>query len=181
MFRAASGAADKTNSTAWNAINEMLDSETWKKDIANDKKLKGIVDEMRNGWNQWAGKEDGGALAGGKPEEKQGSSVWNPRLPFRITIKTNFDENWFKRKYKSGMLNGIINAVKTSAMARSAGTAAASNPEGHPEWQSGHKFTADEMLPADVKKLDSIRWKMTNKVAKDYVTYLLGWKRKKTA
>ena len=35
------------------------------------------------------------------------------------------------------------------------------------------------MEPSEKKKLDSIQWKMTNKVVKDYITYLLGWKRKK--
>ncbi len=44
---------------------------------------------------------------------------------------------------------------------------------------SGHKYTADEMLPQDKKKLDSLQWKMTNKIAKDYISFLLGWTRKK--
>ena len=46
---------------------------------------------------------------------------------------------------------------------------------------SGHKFNSDTMEPSDKRKLDGIQWKMTNKVAKDYVTYLLGWKRRKEA
>ena len=44
---------------------------------------------------------------------------------------------------------------------------------------AGHKYTADEMLPQDERKLDSISWKMTNKVAKDYISMLLGWSRDK--
>lgn len=35
------------------------------------------------------------------------------------------------------------------------------------------------MTDADKRKLDGIKWKMTNKIASDYITYLLGWKRKK--
>ena len=35
------------------------------------------------------------------------------------------------------------------------------------------------MLPQDKRKLDSLQWKMTNKVAKDYVALLLGWSRPK--
>lgn len=42
---------------------------------------------------------------------------------------------------------------------------------------AGHEYKADEMLPQDKRKLDSIKWKMTNKVAKDFITYLLGWSR----
>lgn len=35
------------------------------------------------------------------------------------------------------------------------------------------------MLPAEKRKLDSLQWKMTNKVAKTFITYLLGWSRAK--
>ena len=70
------------------------------------------------------------------------------------------------------MLNGIIRAVKTAAAAQTVGTNAQSSI-------SGHKWSYDEMEPSEKKKLDSIQWKMTNKVVKDYITYLLGWKRKK--
>lgn len=153
----------------------MLDGDPWKEEIQKDKNLKGIVDNLRNGWNSWAGGEDGAAIAGGNPQKtEKGRTDWNPKLPFKIDITTHFDENWFKRKYKSGILNGIVNAVKTQAMKRSVGTAAQSS-------MSGHVYNADTMEPGDKRKLDSIQWKMTNKVAKDYITYLLGWSRKKEA
>jgi len=42
------------------------------------------------------------------------------------------------------------------------------------------KFGQDIMQPEDEKKLDSMKWKMTNKVAKDYISLLLGYSRKKT-
>ena len=46
---------------------------------------------------------------------------------------------------------------------------------------SDHKYTKDEELNASEKsKLDKLKWKMTNKVAKDYISLLLGWSRKKT-
>ena len=35
------------------------------------------------------------------------------------------------------------------------------------------------MEDSDKRKLDSLQWKMTNKVAKDYISMLLGWTRKK--
>ena len=45
---------------------------------------------------------------------------------------------------------------------------------------SDHKYTKDEELNASEKsKLDKLKWKMTNKVAKDYIRLLLGWTRTK--
>lgn len=46
---------------------------------------------------------------------------------------------------------------------------------------SGKKFDSETMTALDKMKLDGLQWKMTNKVAKDYVAYLLGWSRKKEA
>ena len=58
-------------------------------------------------------------------------------------------------------------------MAHSANTAAASD-------KSGHKYTQnDDLEGGELRKLDSIKWKMTNKVAKDFVTIFCGWSRKK--
>lgn len=90
----------------------------------------------------------------------------------RIDIHTDFNETWFKRKFKSGFLNKMIFAIKTDAMSRAHKT----GKEGD---MAGHKYTADEMLPQDKRKLDSLQWKMTNQVAKDYISMLLGWSRKK--
>ena len=90
----------------------------------------------------------------------------------RIDIHTDFNETWFKRKFKSGFLNKMIYAIKTDAMSRSQN----SGKEGD---MAGHKYTADLMEPSDKRKLDSLQWKMTNKVAKDYISMLLGWSRKK--
>ena len=43
-----------------------------------------------------------------------------------------------------------------------------------------HKYVKDEMLPEEEKKLQKIQWKMTNKVANDFVSLLMGWTRDKT-
>lgn len=67
----------------------------------------------------------------------------------------------------------MIMGLKTSAMA-SYGTGGQSIDK-----MAGHKYTTDEMLPQDIKKLDKIQWNMTNKVAKDYISLLLGWSRDK--
>ena len=92
----------------------------------------------------------------------------------RITIKTDFNDDWYKHKFKSGLLNKMIFAIKTDAMSRTSPTVKANDTN-----RVGHKYTADEMLPEEKRKLDSIRWRMTNKDAKDFVTQLLGWSRKK--
>jgi hypothetical protein len=101
------------------------------------------------------------------------SDAWNPYQACRIDIHTNFDANWFKRKFKSGLLNKLIFAIKTDARSHLSDGAKARDP------MANHKYTADEMLPQDTKKLDGIQWKMTNKAAKDFITYFMGWTRKK--
>ena len=70
-------------------------------------------------------------------------------------------------------MNKMIFAIKTDARSHISPDAKARDP------MADHKYTADEMLPQDVRKLDSLQWKMTNKVAQDYITYLLGWSRDK--
>ncbi len=69
------------------------------------------------------------------------------------------------------MLNKMIMGLKTMAMAN-----LASDSKND---KKGYKYTGNEMLSQDERKLDKIQWNMTNKVAKDYITYLLGWSRKK--
>lgn len=44
----------------------MLKGDAWKDELQKDKNMQKLVDNMRNGWNAWAGKEDGAALSGGK-------------------------------------------------------------------------------------------------------------------
>lgn len=91
-------------------------------------------------------------------------------MTYRIDIITNFTEEWYKQKFKSGMLNKMI-ALAKSEFASHAGTSGAQN--------ANKEYKPDEMTGRDNSKLDSIRWKMTNKVAKDYIRLLLGWTRKK--
>jgi hypothetical protein len=93
-------------------------------------------------------------------------------LSWRIDVTTKFDENWFKRKFKSGFLNKVIDTVKTSIHSHADAT------KDNDEFRI-KKFSADQMEPGDKRKLDSLQWKMTNKVAKDYITLLLGWSRAK--
>lgn len=44
---------------------------------------------------------------------------------------------------------------------------------------NNHVYTQDEMLEEDRKRLEKIQWKMTNKVAQDFIELFLGWSRKK--
>ena len=128
---------------------------------------------MKLAYAQW---DNGGSARGSKDElfgRAQGDSDtgWTPLVTCKIDVRTNFGEDWYKRKFKSGFLNKMIFAIKTDARSHSSSD--------HKNDMTNHKYTADEMLPQDKKKLDSLQWKMTNKVAKDYISLLLGWSRPK--
>lgn len=161
---------------AWKDLTSEFKAENWKSLYGSDSdfenlynKLKGIYDALNGG----SSGDDKGKdhLGGGSELSGKG---WASNMSMRIDIHTDFNETWFKRKFKSGILNKMIYAVKTDIM---------SNPNksnGQEDYSRvNHKYTADEMLPEEKRKLDSIQWKMTNKVAKDYISMLLGWSRKK--
>ena len=159
----------------FDAITKIFQSSPWKEDMkSKDGSVKNIVDGIMKGYDSWVknGDDTHGKSTGKQDAANAGDNVpedeWNPNLTFKINIQTNFDANWYKRKFKSGLLNKAIMAIKTDARSRQQSGSMA-----------GHKYTADEMLPQDERKLDSISWKMTNKVAKDYISMLLGWSRDK--
>lgn len=159
---------------SYKEIKKILTSEPWQSLTEGD--LKKTFDSINKNWSAWAGKDSGSASTGGegKTQRKEGNKDWNPRLPFLITVDVQFDEDWFKKQYKSGLINAAIRGLKTQAMKRSVGTAGQSS-------LSGHEWTYDHMEDSEKRKLDSIKWKMTNAVTKDYIMYLLGWSRKKVA
>lgn len=132
-----------------------------------------MLKNAHNTWENGGGVGKGADFFGTSNLTNTNSNLWNRLGTCRIDIRTNFDENWYKRKFKSGMLNKMIMAVKTDAMSHFDKGAKAHVKD------ADHKYTADEMLPSDQKKLDSIRWKMTNKVVTDYIRLLLGWTREK--
>lgn len=163
---------DPENKKNLKSIFDLLKESPWKDDAKNDSNLKKLINDMKNGYNSWkinGGNVDGDGNSPTKVDTSDNS--WNPNLTFKIDIHTSFDDQWFKRKFKSGMLNKILFTIKDDMRSHSQG-----GTKG--EW-TGHKYTADEMLPQDKRKLDSLQWKMTNKVAKDYVALLLGWSRPK--
>lgn len=156
----------------------------WEQEIGqqNSALAKG-VSSLRSAWTKFSGgtatSPDGAFgnvssdLGGVKGGINAKDTSWDPTLVFRIDIKTSFNDDWYKRKFKSGLLNKAIFAVKTAAMADA-------KRGGSQQQYAGHKYTADEeLLPQEKRKLDDIQWKMTNKVAKDFISLFCGWSRKK--
>ena len=162
MFDQTKGAREGDNKKTWKTITDMLSKEPFQ----FDKGMQGILKKLNSGYQTW--KKNGGRGKDYDPQTSSQGTDWNPNYSFRIDIKTSFDDNWFKKQFKSGLLNKAIMAIKTDAMSRATVGS-----------MKDHKYTADEMLPQDQRKLDSIKWKMTNKVAKDYISLLLGWSRDK--
>lgn len=168
------GVTGEQNVAAWTALQKAIRKAASLWNASDSKKL---VDGLSKGWKNFGGtinkqtqastNTSGGNGGGGVKV----SETPCPTQAMRIDITTKFDKDWFTHKFKSGFLNKMILAIKTDARSHSA--------PNNKNAMSGHKYTADEMLPQDERKLDSIKWKMTNKVAKDYISLLLGWSRKK--
>jgi len=182
-FREADGPNGAENKKAMKVVYDtMFKNEPWKSVVKN-KPWKQLVENLANGWKKWGGEPPESFDKKSKSDKEdnflnnQGNlngenNVWTPGQAMRIDVKTNFGEDWYKRKFKSGLLNKVVLAVKTDIMSRS-------GPASGKSEYTGHKFTQDEMLPAEKQKLDSIQWKMTNKVARDFIGMLLGWSRPK--
>ena len=161
------------NKKAWASFMKMLKKDPWKRNLVQGNELNDHFKQLKLAYAQW---DNGGSARGSKDElygRAQGDSGtgWTPLVTCKIDVKTNFGEDWFKRKFKSGFLNKMIMGIKTVGRM---GT-----PDSAKTSMSDHKYTADEMLPQDKRKLDSLQWKMTNKVANDYISLLLGWSRPK--
>lgn len=155
-----SGTKDSNNVKSWKSIKDILTS--WKKGKLIDDE---DWDEINNAYRDW--ELNKGVSSDDANKAQTSKDDYNPNYTYKIDIVTDFNDSWFQRKFKSGLLNKAIMAFKTQASKKSI------DQEYH------HEYKQDEMLPGDKRKLDSIQWKMTNKVAKDYVMYLLGWTRKK--
>ena len=168
---------DDKNQEAWKKIQQEMKKEPWKSVLVKGNAIYDRykrLDRARAEWSSGGYGRDGEGFFGranngiGDAANQKG---FTPRVTCRIDVSTHFDENWYKRKFKSGFLNKMINAVKTAARSRTA-----PNQKGK---MDDHEYTADEMLPEEEKKLEKIQWKMTNKVAQDYIRLLLGWSRQK--
>lgn len=139
----------------------------------SDKDLKAKIDNLWMAWKKW--QKDNGITpsAGGMFDGSKlsPSDEWIPERAYRIDVTTNFDENWYKRKYKSGLLNKLLVGYRNMALTNM--TQAGRDRYGLKE------RAPDEMTDADKRKLDGLKWKMTNKIAYDYIALLLGYSRKK--
>ena len=167
------GPGNKQNQDKWNLIVKKMSGDKWKGQMGSDKDLKQQIDSLWNSWKKW--QTDNGitpSAAGMFGDTKlEKDDAWIPERAYRIDVTTNFDENWYKRKFKSGMLNKLIVGLKNQAMSFT--------PDDIKQKYGDKKYSVDDMTDADKSKLDGIKWKMTNKITTAYITYLLGWKRKK--
>ena len=136
---------------------------------------KALVDKLKKGWVKFGGKVNSAQKDNQKFKSlDETDETPRPSLAVKISISTNFTNDWYTHKFKSGLLNKLLFYTKTVIRSN-----VPDNARQHVK-MAGHEYTADEMLPQDKRKLDKIKWNMTNKVSKDYISQLLGWSREKT-
>lgn len=131
---------------------KIVEKPEWKKFLDSQKAIKQNWENAVKGFKAWSGGElpsnDGSGKDGGGTEKlssgKNKTNEWNPRQAYRIDIHTSFDDSWYKRKFKSGLLNKVIFAIKTDMRSHGTEDMNKSDP------MANHKYTADEMLPQDV-------------------------------
>ena len=171
---------------------KILKKDGWKKLLVSGSTKNGFTiepdvwDDLLDSFDEWSGKIIYDRGTKGKGTEHLGNDSgrldgtgWEPYMSMRIDIRTNFNETWYQNKFKSGFLNKAIMAIKTDIMSRVATNAQGASKGAGGDQMAGHKYVKDEMLDHERRKLDNIQWKMTNKVAKDFISMLLGWSRKK--
>ena len=167
------GPGNKQNQDKWNLIVKKMAGDKWKGQMGRDSDLKHQIDSLWNSWRKW--QTDNGmtpSAAGMFGDAKlEKDDTWTPDRAYRIDVTTNFDENWYKRKFKSGLLNKMIVGLKNQAMDYRDPTVK--------QIYGDKKYSVDDMTDSDKRKLDGIKWKMTNKIAHDYIKFLLGWSREK--
>lgn len=161
QFDSTKGAREGNNKQIWNSMVEILNKATFK----SDKGISELMKKLNSGYKAWKTGSNGKDY---DPQTSSKGTDWNPNYSYRIDITTSFDDNWYKKKFKSGFLNKAIYAIRNDVYSRSFN-----------DDVKNRKVSADDMEDSDRRKLDSIKWKMTNKVAKDYVQLLLGWSREK--
>jgi hypothetical protein len=175
----ANGVDDKENKQAFVALQELFENEPWKTEVQKGDmaaEVKPLLDEWKKAGGNVPDKLGQGKVVG-KDTGKGGSSVgqetegFHPEHAYKITITSNLTPDWFQKKYKGGLINKMIMGIKTGAMHQLAPNS--KNP------MKDHKYVQNEMLPQDERKLEKLKWEITNKVAKTYITNLLGWSRKK--
>ena len=175
----ANGVDDKENKQAFVALQELFEQEPWKTEVQKGDmaaKAKPLLDEWKKAGGIVPDKLGQGKIIG-KDTGKGGSSVgqetegFHPEHAYKINITANLTPDWFQKNYKGGLINKMIMGIKTGAMSQLSPDS--KNP------MKDHKYVQNEMLPQDERKLEKLKWEITNKVAKTYIANLLGWSRKK--
>jgi hypothetical protein len=149
------------NKDLWKKMNDKLKTEPWASDIKKqtppfnvnlfnkisffgNNNGKNLLEMINDGWTNFtsAGLKGKSGDSGNRGNDKLGkgsvvdNKVWNPRQTYKIEIKTNFNDEWYKKRFKSGFLNKVIMGIKTvGRMGPGAKTS-----------MSGHKYTQDEEL-----------------------------------
>ena len=126
------------NKDLWKKLNDKLKTEPWASDIKGNKdpfdvslfnkisffgnnKGKNLLEIINDGWTNFTNSSlrDKSGDSGSRGNDKLGkgsvvdNKVWNPRQTYKIEIKTNFNDEWYKKRFKSGLLNKVIDTVRT--------------------------------------------------------------------
>lgn len=151
-FDPAGGVDSKDNQAAYDKIQEIFTKEPWKTDIKTVGKLEKIINkDLNRSWKELGGNgpdkmggdkvvSSSGKGSGSSGSGGQETEGWHPDHAYKITVKSNFSDNWYTKNFKSGLINSAIRAVKTSAM--HSGDPSIKNME-----MKDHTYTQDEMLP----------------------------------
>ena len=166
------GPTGEDNIKAWTNIEKIFNKHA---DVWQTGEGKELVDKLKKSWVKFGGKVNSAQKDNQKIKSLDDKDETpRPSLAVKISISTNFTNDWYTHKFKSGLLNKLLFYTKTVMRSN-----VPDNAKQHVK-MAGHEYTQDEMLPQDKRKLDKIKWNMTNKVSKDYISQLLGWSREKT-
>ena len=105
------GNRDPFNVSAFNKIN-----------FFSKNRGKNLLEIVNSEWTNFANanlRDKSGDNSGSRGNDKLGKAstvdgqTWNPRQTYKIEIKTNFNDDWYKKRFKSGFLNKVLDTVKT--------------------------------------------------------------------
>ena len=155
------------NKELWKTLNKGLKTEPWASEIKKNtppfdvsaynkinffskNKGKNLLEIVNSEWTNFANAnlKDKSGDSGDRGNNTLGKAsivdgqTWNPRQTYKIEIKTNFNDDWYKKRFKSGFLNKVIDTVKTSIHAHADVT------RDNDEYRN-KKFSADQMEPGE--------------------------------
>ena len=126
------------NKRLWEQLNKGLKTEPWASDIKGNRdpfnvsafnkinffsknRGKNLLEIVNSEWTNFvnASLRSKGGDGNSRGNDKLGKATtvdgqtWNPRQTYKIEIKTNFNDDWYKKRFKSGFLNKVLDTVKT--------------------------------------------------------------------